>query len=256
MLEELGHIGPLSTFVALAFGFLAGLVKGMTGFALPMILVSGLGSFLAPELALAGMIIPALITNVWQALRQGAKAALASVRVHWRYLGLMLLWLTIASQFVLAIPAGLLFLILGLTVTFFTSLQLAGWQPKIAPDNRLKAELGIGSLAGVLGGLTGTWGPPTVMYLTALSVPKRDHVRIQGVVYGSGAVMLTLAHLRSGVLSGPGLSLSLAILPVALLGMAAGMAIQDRLDQKRFQQVVLVVLAVAGLNLIRRGLMP
>lgn len=254
MFLELGSLGTTALALALALGFLAGLVKGMTGFALPMVLVSGLGSFLAPELALAGMIIPALVTNGWQAFRQGAQAAVSSAGKHWRYLVIMLLFLVLSSQVVLRIPANLLFLILGLTVTLFTSLQLAGWQPQVAPDNRLKAELGVGTLAGILGGLTGTWGPPTVLYLTALNVPKVEHVRIQGVVYGLGAVMLTLAHLRSGVLSGPGLGLSIAILPVALAGMAAGMMIQDRLDQKRFRAVVLVVLAVAGLNLIRRGL--
>jgi uncharacterized membrane protein YfcA len=254
MLADLGTLGATTLTIALALGFMAGLVKGMTGFALPMILVSGLGSFLAPELALAGMIIPALVTNVWQALRQGGRAALVSAKEHWRFMVLMLLFLVMSSQIVLSIPANALYLILGLTVTLFTSLQLAGWQPKIASDNRGKAELGVGTLAGILGGLTGTWGPPTVLYLTALNVPKVEHVRVQGVVYGSGAIMLTLAHLRSGVLSGPGLGLSMAILPVALAGMTIGMMVQDRLDQKRFRALVLIVLAVAGLNLVRRGL--
>lgn len=254
MLTDLAALGSAALMISLVLGFLAGLVKGMTGFALPMVIVSGLGSVLSPELALAGMIIPALVTNVWQALRQGARAAMASVRNHWLYLCLMLVVLSLSSQLVLKIPPNLLFLLLGLTVTAFTTLQLAGWQPKIARENRRKAEVGIGAIAGFLGGLTGTWGPPTVLYLTALNVPKIEHVRVQGVVYGLGAVMLTLAHLRSGVLSGAGLGLSVSILPVALMGMAAGLLIQDRLDQKRFRIVVLVVLALAGLNLIRRGL--
>ena len=254
MLADLGTLGGFTLTIALTLGFLAGVVKGMTGFALPMILVSGLASIMAPELALAGMILPALVANLWQALRQGLSAAWASIREHRIYVVLMLVALTLSSQVVLLVPASLLYLILGLTITVFTSLQLAGWQPRIAPERKRTAEVGVGTLAGVLGGLTGTWGPPTVLYLTALNVPKVEHVRVQGVVYGLGAVMLTAAHLRSGVLSGVGLSLSLAILPVALVGMGLGVTIQDRLDQKRFRIVVLVVLAVAGLNLVRRGL--
>ena len=254
MLADLGTLGVLTLSIALALGFLAGVVKGMTGFALPMILVSGLASIMAPELALAGMILPALVANLWQALRQGVRAAVSSVRKHMVFVLLMLVVLVLSSQVVLLIPASLMYLILGLTITAFTSLQLAGWQPQIEPGAKRKAEIGVGTLAGFLGGLTGTWGPPTVLYLTALNVPKVEHVRVQGVVYGLGAVMLTAAHLRSGVLSGVGLSLSLAILPVALAGMGLGVTIQDRLDQKRFRFVVLVVLAVAGLNLVRRGL--
>ena len=82
MLTDLSTLGTLVLATALTLGFVSGVVKGMTGFALPMILVSGLGSILAPELALAGMILPALISNLWQAFRQGGKAALASARIH------------------------------------------------------------------------------------------------------------------------------------------------------------------------------
>ncbi len=250
----LSDLGTLTVVAALALGLLAGVVKGMTGFAMPMILVSGLGSFLSPELALAGVIISTLASNVWQALRQGWDAAVSSARDHWRFLVVILFFIAISSQFVLFIPASLLFLILGLTITAFTGLQLAGWRSQVSDRNRRPVEIAVGSFAGIIGGLSGTWGPPTVLYLTALNVPKVEHVRVQGVLYACGAIMLTLAHLRSGVLSGVGLQLSLAILPFALAGMAAGVMIQDRLDQKRFRQVVLVVLAIAGLNLIRRGL--
>ena len=254
MWNDLATLGFANISLAIGLGFVAGLVKGTTGFALPVILVSGLGSFLAPELALAGMIIPALVTNGWQALRQGPSAAVASVRSHGKFLALMLVFLTLGSQLVLRIQASVLFLVLGVTITLFTTVQLVGWQPRIHPENRGRAELVLGTSAGLLGGLTGSWGTPTVMYLTALDVPKIEHVRIQGVTYGLGAAMLTLAHLRSGVLSGAGLGLSFAILPPALAGMVLGMMIQDRLDQRRFRLAVLIVLALAGLNLIRRGL--
>lgn len=254
MLTELGNFGVFVLTAALVLGFTAGVVKGMTGFAMPMILVSGLGSMLSPELALAGMIIPTLVANLLQALRQGVQAAASSLKDHGLYLAIMLTILVLSSQLVLLIPAHLLFLILGVTVTSFAVLYLAGWQPRIAPKDRRKAEVGVGTVAGFLGGLTGTWGPPTVLYLTALNVPKIEHVRVQGVIYGLGAIMLTLAHLQSGLLKGPGLALSFAILPLALVGMALGLKAQSRMDQDRFRLVILVVLAVAGANLIRRGI--
>ena len=58
-------------FFSFAVAFLAGLVKGLVGFAMPMVLISGLGSVVAPDLALAWLIMPTLVTNAWQALRQG-----------------------------------------------------------------------------------------------------------------------------------------------------------------------------------------
>ena len=253
MIAELAAMGTFALGAALVLALLAGVVKGMTGFALPTILVSGLGSFLSPELALAGMILPALVINLLQAFRQGARAALQSVRTHWRYVATMLAFLVLGSQVVLSIPAGLLFLILGATITFFASLQLAGWRPKVSARHQRRTEIGTGAVAGFLGGLTGTWGPPTALYLTALGVPRTEHVRIQGAVYGAGAAMLTLAHLKSGVLSGAGLGLSIALVLPAMAGAVVGVTIQDRLDQERFRTLVLLVLVLAGLNLVRRA---
>ena len=141
---------------AVAFAFVAGVVKGTTGFAMPMIMISSLGSFLSPEMALAGLIVPTVVANLWQAFRQGLGAALTSARAHWRYLAIALICIAISSQFVTRVPAELLFTILGLTITAFTTLQLVGWRPKVGPENRRVAELGVGAVAGTLGGLTGT----------------------------------------------------------------------------------------------------
>lgn len=236
---------------ALAFG--AGIVKGVTGFAMPMIMISGLGSFLSPELALAGLILPTLLSNLWQAVRQGVAAAISSACVHWRYLMVVLIGIAISAQFVTSLSPTALYLILGVPVTAFALLQLAGWRPKVDPENRRVAELGVGAFAGVIGGLSGVWGPPTVLYLTAMDTPKTEHVRIQGVVYGAGAVVLAASHIKSGVLDGPGMTFSALLIVPALLGMFAGFAVQDRMDQEKFRWAILVVLVVAGLNLIRRG---
>ena len=43
--------------------------------------------------------------------------------------------------------------------------------------------------------------------------------------------------------------------PMLLAGMAVGFAVQDRIDQAAFRKATLVVLLVAGGNLVRRGLM-
>lgn len=239
---------------AAGIAFFAGLVKGITGFALPMIMISGIGSFLPPETALAGLILPTLVANAWQAMRQGLAAAWSSARKHWLYLTMVLLCLIISAQFVTAIPTSILFLILGVPVTSFALLQLLGWRPQLSPTNHRAAEVGVGALAGGLGGLSGVWGPPTVLYLTALNTPKVEHVRVQGVLYSTGAIALVVAHLNSGILDQEGLAFSAALILPVVLGVTAGFAIQDKLDQNRFRWAILIVLAIAGLNLIRRGL--
>lgn len=241
-------------FVALAIALLAGVIKGMVGFAMPMILISGLSSLIDPELALAGLIVPTVLTNGWQALRQGPKAAWGSVLKIRRFLLAGFVMLLLSAQLVRFLPVSVMLTMIGGPVAFFSVLQLFGWQLRLPERNRGIIEASIGGFAGFIGGLSGIWGPPTVLYLTALDTPKRDHVRIQGVVYGLGAVALFGAHIGSGVLSAQTLIFSLALVGPALLGMWFGLRVQDRIDQAAFKRAALVVLLVAGLNLLRQGL--
>ena len=82
MLDQILSLGPDLLIAASAVAVVAGFVKGATGFAMPMIMISGLGSFLAPEVALAALAMPTLVSNLWQAVRQGIPAARASARTH------------------------------------------------------------------------------------------------------------------------------------------------------------------------------
>ena len=102
--------------------------------------------------------------------------------------------------------------------------------------------------------MAGTWGPTTVLFLLAINTPKTRQIVIQGVVYGLGSVSLLFAHLQSGILNAATAPLSIALLVPAVIGMWLGFQIHDRLDQQRFRQITLIVLVIAGVNLIRRGL--
>lgn len=248
-------LAPEVWALAVLIALFAGFVKGVVGFAMPMIMISGLASIMAPELALAFLILPTVVTNLWQAVRGGLEAAWASARAHWRYLAILWALILVSAQLVTVLPKSAMFLILGCPVVFFAALQLAGWRLRFRAEARRAVELSVGAVAGFIGGISGVWGPPTVMYLTALDLPKAEHVRVQGVVYGSGAVMLVASHLRSGVLTAETASGSAAMLAPALIGAAIGFRVQDRIDPALFRQLTLVVLVVAGLNLIRRGLL-
>ena len=77
---------------------------------------------------------------------------------------------------------------------------------------------------------------------------------VQGVVYGLGSVSLLLGHLHSGVLNAETVGLSAVLMIPAYLGMQVGFWLGDRLDPDVFRNATLVVLVVAGANLVRRGI--
>ncbi len=247
-------LSPGQWALALIIALLAGLVKGTVGFALPLVMISGLSSFLDPRLSLAGILVSVLATNGLQVVRQGWVQAKEAVALHWRYVLIVMLAIFVTAQFVTAIPTQVFYLILGIPVVGLSLLQLSGLRLSIPPSRRVPAEWGIGAISGVLGGLAGTWGPTTVLYLIAIDTPKARQMVVQGVIYGTGSVVLVIAHLRSGILNGETIWFSAALLPAALAGMAVGFRLQDKMDQALFKKATLVVLVIAGVNLIRKGL--
>jgi uncharacterized membrane protein YfcA len=240
------HFLGLDSFYSVAFvlavALFAGLVKGVVGFAMPMILISGLTLVLAPE----------LVTNGWQALRQGIGSAIQTVVQFRLFLACGLAMLVISAQLVRVLDARVLYGLIGGPVTVFAALQLAGWHPKLA-QRSARIEAAVGGFAGFIGGMSGIWGPPTVGYLTAIDTPKQEQMRAQGVIYGLAAVALAGSHIQTGVLRVASLPLTLTILPFALVGVWLGFRVQDRIPQAAFRSVTLVVLVLAGVNLLRRA---
>ena len=102
---------------------------------------------------------------------------------------------------------------------------------------------------------SGIWGPPLIIYLISIDAPKQEAVRILGVVFLTGAIILTGSHLVSGVLNAQTIPLSLLMVLPALVGMKLGFKAQDRLDPVRFRRWTLILLGLAGANLLRRALM-
>jgi len=242
--------------LALSFliGIASGFVKGVVGFAMPMIFISGLSSFLSPELALAGLILPTVVTNGVQAFRQGFDAAWASVKQFRVFLGVGAVMLILSAQLVNRVPSNALYLAIGAFVIVFTTLQLLGWRPRLT-GARAKVEALVGAFAGLAGGVSGIWGPPTVLYLNAVGTPKQEQMRVQGVVYGLGAILLLGAHMQSGIMRAETIPFSAVLVFPAIFGTWLGFKVQDRIDQSLFRKITSCVLLVAGLNLIRRGLM-
>jgi uncharacterized membrane protein YfcA len=233
-----------------------GFVKGAVGFAMPMVALSGLGLFLTAQDAIALMVLPSAISNLWQMFRQGRAAARETFARFWKLNLAMAVMLALSAQLVPRIDSDTLFVIVGVTVSAAALVQLVGLGPAAREDapRRGLLETAIGLFAGAIGGVTGVWGPPVLFYLIALGTEKRTQVRMLGINFGIGWAVLTLAHLKSGVLNAATIPVSAAMLLPVLAGMALGMGLQDRMDAARFRRITLVVLCAAGLNLLRRGL--
>ena len=256
LLAAFTETDPLILIAACAIMGLGGFVKGAVGFAMPMIGIGGLGSFMPAQDTVAILVFPTVLTNIWQTVRQGRGAAMETLGQFWKLNLLLGLTIGIAAQWVPVIPSAGLFVFLGLLISTAAALQLAGWRPRApaAAGPRAALEIVTGLVAGVCGGFSGVWGPPVLFFLIALNLERTNQIRAIGLAFTTGSIILIPAHLLSGLLNASTLPFSALMCVPATLGMVIGLRCQDRMDQRLFRRLTLAVLCLAGLNLLRRGL--
>ncbi len=247
-------LDPLAFWAAIAVTIFAGFVKGAIGFAMPLIMISAFASFMSPEIALAGLILSVITTNLHQSLRHGWRPAWEAAVTYRRMILMIALGIGISAPFVRILPHGLLLGLMGVPIMAFAAVQLAGRSLALRLEHRERAEYSLGLIGGLYGGISGVWGPPVIVYLLSVGAQKAEAIRVQGVTFLIGAVVLLAAHTQSGVLNDRTLGFSAVLCIPAALGMWMGFRLQDRLDPIRFRRWTLILLLLTGFNLLRRAL--
>ena len=199
---------------------LAGLVKGVIGMGLPTVAMGLLALALPPAEAAAILVVPSLVTNIWQLLAGPRFAALA--RRLWPMMAAVLLG-TIAGAGVLAgNVAGLAKIGLGIALIVYAVVGLAGIQLSVAA--RHEGWLGplVGAITGLVTGATGVFVIPAVPYLQAIGLEKDELIQALGLSFTVSTVALAVGLLRVDAWQIGSVWISLLALVPALVGMQAG----------------------------------
>jgi uncharacterized protein len=226
----------------------AGLVKGVIGMGLPTVAMGLLAIVLPPAEAAALLVIPSLVTNVWQLLAGPRFGALAK-RLWLMMLGVLVG--TIAGAGVLAgDQAGLASIGLGIALAIYALVGLAG--VKLAVPNRQEIWLGpvIGATTGLVTGATGVFVIPAVPYLQAIGLEKDDLIQALGLSFTVSTIALALGLLRVDAWHAGSVWMSLLALVPALAGMQLGQWLRGRISATTFRRVFFAGLLLLGLYLV------
>lgn len=148
-------------------------------------------------------------------------------------------------------PASLLNRLIGLMLLVAVGLEWRGRYPEKLEGRRW--GLGAGVLAGAIGGAVGTPGPPVVLYSATQGwSPRAIKANLQAFFVVNQAVILA-GYWWAGLLTREVWRLAALYAVPAIAGVAAGMALFDRIDPVRFRRIVFVLLFVSGLVLLVRG---
>ena len=242
---------PIILLIIIIIGFIAGIVKGIVGFALPMILITGLSVFIPIEQALASLILPTIITNFIQSFTISKSSFFTTIINYKVFLFFSSIFLILSSQFYLLFSAESIMGFIGIILFAYTFSQILGFHLKFTNNQFLTVT--IGSVNGVLGGISGIWGPLTVSYLMSLKIEKNEQIKIQGIMYSFGSILLLIGHLYSGIFNLYTFSLSLALVPLSIVGLFIGSIIRNKINQTTFKTLTLIMILIASINLIRKA---
>jgi len=227
--------------------FTGGFVSGLSGFGTGLV---GMPFWLLTVHPIVAAQLAALSAVISQAQTLGTvKSALT-----WSHVGPItvagLIGVPIGVWLLPSLPVGAFKLAIGLTLIIFCLYLLvvpANWRLN---RRRRPIELMFGFAGGFMGGLTGVPGPPVIMWGTVQNWSRQEKRAIYQVFILAILVLMLIATAFSGLMTWEFLTSSAIVGPTTIIGAYCGAWVYKRVDDNRFDRIVLVILLMSGIGLI------
>lgn len=240
-----------SLLLIAAVAMLGALVEGLSGFGFGLVTMSLLPLFLPVELAVpivGAWSLSLNLLNTWTRRRHIQPRRILPMLVA------ATLGIPVGLTFLTAAPEHLVTGTLGVVILAYVALALSGRVPPgIGGEARRWAFLA-GLLGGMLGGAFNTSGPPVVLYLTSRGWPKEQTIGAMQAFFAFTSTLTFLGFVGYGLYTEQALRIILPVLPLVWIALLVGGRLNQRIPQVAFQRLVLGMLAVLGLNFLRRSL--
>ena len=237
------------TLLILGLTFLlAGTVKGIIGLGLPTISLAILAIVFDLTTAMALLLVPSFLTNLWQAMAGGKPGLL--IRQLWPMFLTATVTVWLGALALTRLNLSWLSALLGLLLIIYSLLSLFGVQWRISSKNKTSFGLLIGSVNGVLTGMTGSFVVPGVMYLQAIGLSRDQLIQAMGLLFTLSTLSLAVALQSNSLLNFQlGIYSALAVIP-ALFGMILGQRIRQLLSENLFRRVFFIALLLLGIYIL------
>lgn len=242
---DTAHMALLS-IVAVIF-LLAGFVKGVVGLGLPTVAVGLLGLFMPPLQAAALLIVPSLVTNVWQLLVGGRFVWL--LRRLWLMLAGIVVGTLLGARWLSGDDSEQASAALGAALIVYALLGLAAVKLSVSAQVEKTLSPLIGLATGLVTAATAVFVIPAVPYLQALSLEKDELIQALGLSFTVSTIAMAVGLAQGGALHMGGGAISLMALVPALGGMFLGQWLRTKISAVLFRRCFFIGLLLLGLHL-------
>lgn len=231
------------TIILVTF-FIAGTVKGTIGLGLPTTSLILLTLSINLPSAMALLLVPSLITNIWQAFTGGH--GLEIIKRFWLFflLSTLLVWpgAIILSVISIKYLSGLL----GLLLILYASFSLGKMRYSINSSHEKAFGIGAGIINGSVTGMTGSFIFPGVLFLNSVDLPKEKLFQAMGILFTLSTISLAFALNQVNLLNPKQATWSAIATIPAILGMLSGRQLRKNISEKLFQTIFLVTIFIIG----------
>lgn len=231
-----------------SFG-LAGFIKGLAGFGMPLVAVPAttLMAGVPVTTAMAWSLVPIMATNLLQAIQ--GRGHLVVLRRLWPLFAGLLVTLMLSTQLLARMSSELLSGLVGMMLLLSVGAQLlhptpvaARWQPLFLGTS--------GVISGALGGVTSFFSFPALQSMLAVGISKDEFIFAASLLLMSGSLIIGSALGSHGLMGVQDVLVSAGDLLPALAGLWLGQKARDRVSVLTFKRIVLLVLLATGLSMM------
>ncbi len=238
----------LTGLVIVATFLIAGAVKGVIGLGLPTISLALLTVAIDLPSAMALLLVPSFVTNLWQAMAGGNGKTL--VLRLWPFLLTAVVTIWIGAAALTRVDLALLSALLGVLLVVYSVLNLAGLRLEFTIRQQAWAGPLAGLANGILTGMTGSFVVPGVLFLQAIGLSRDMLIQAMGMLFTASTLALAVALRGNGMLTADLATVSAAALLPAIIGMVVGQRIRRRLPEALFRRIFFMSLLLLGAYIV------
>jgi uncharacterized protein len=241
-----------AAFIAVVF-VIGGLIKGVVGLGLPAFAMGILVIAMPPAEAASILIVPSLVTNVWQLL--AGPSVTGIIQRLWPMMAGVVAGTLCGTGWLAGGHAKVTTALLGAALAVYSLTALVSVRLHVRPDQERWAGPLVGVLTGLMTAATGVFAIPAVAYLQAIGLEKEDLVQALGLSFTVATLALAVNLAEASVLTVSDGPVAILALGSACAGLAIGQAVRSRLEPALFRMVFLSGLLLLGGYLIARALL-
>jgi uncharacterized membrane protein YfcA len=237
------------TILAIVGTFLiAGTIKGVIGLGLPLVSLALLTVAIDLPHAMALLLVPSFITNLWQAGVGGNGRAI--LRRLWPFLLMVTVTVWLGTATLTRVDLSLLSALLGVLLVVYSTVSLADLRLTISTRQEVWIGPLVGLVSGILTGMTGTFVVPGVWFLLAIGLSRDMLIQAMGMLFSVSTFSLAVAMQGNDLLTIELGTLSVVALLPAIIGMVLGLRIRQWLSEQLFRRIFFISLLMLGTYII------